>query len=197
MPVAAGIVYRIWERQRAGTVKRQWSVAGGQERQWPVASSQWPVAAVASSRRPGPGAGGQWPGAGGRQEQRGPVGGCRTRDGMATCTHGRIVHGGDGDRLESRAGWYCLPVADPKLSNSRARVLEERCQGGVAGGVPPHKGGPERPDRPRELREAYSAPLPKDGAWTGRGCVDNRGKGIYSSIGDFVDSRAAEAWHCV
>jgi len=25
----------------------------------------------------------------------------------------------------------------------------ERCQGGVAGGVPPHKGGPERPDRPK------------------------------------------------
>jgi len=33
-------------------------------------------------------------------------------------------------------------------TNRSCRLREERCQGGVTGGVPPHKGGPERPDRP-------------------------------------------------
>ncbi|MCY3899100.1 MAG: hypothetical protein OXF86_11040 [Caldilineaceae bacterium] len=46
------------------------------------------------------------------------------------------------DDLEGRAG----PLA--ALGYIRTLNWLAWCQGGVAGGLPPHKGGPERPDRP-------------------------------------------------
>ena len=52
----------------------------------------------------------------------------------------------------------------------------ERCQGGVAGGFPPHKGGPERPDRPTAVDSGQELP--------GGGCdsVAARGRGICPPI---------------
>ena len=54
-----------------------------------------------------------------------------------------------GGMLESRThvGSARLRVGD-KLELRTHGGVEMVFQGGVAGGVPPHKGGPERPDRP-------------------------------------------------
>ena len=78
-------------------------------------------------------AGGRWPVAGGRL----PVAGCQLRG-----------TGGDGWRRAgiAQARWHYFPVADALAGDAQARWHSSG--GGVAGGIPPHKGGPERPDRP-------------------------------------------------
>ena len=54
---------------------------------------------------------------------------------------------------DAHAPWYQPPVADTQAGDEHARWHSYK--GGVAGGLPPHKGGPERPDRPKGLRKVY------------------------------------------
>ena len=80
---------------------------------------------------------------------QGAVGAGRTRDRLAMRTHGGIVSAAHRRHVGSayarwRARWVAV-VLDCIRSHMRR---EARCQGGVAGGVPPHKGGPKaRPSK--------------------------------------------------
>jgi len=57
--------------------------------------------------------------------------------------------------LRQRYGILAGPNLTPNLGYIRSFTrLVEICQRGVAGGVPPHKGGPERPDRPHVIGQS-------------------------------------------
>jgi len=86
------------------------------------------------------------------QELRGEVAGGRAREGLARRPHGRIGTGRVGDMLASRThgGRSAGPPVAPGCIRTHIRRRVEGCQGGVAGGVPPHKGGPQA--RPSNCR---------------------------------------------
>ncbi len=98
------------------------AVVGGQ---WPVASGQLPVASC------------QWSGTVGTRRAE-----------PATQTLGGIESAVRWRRAGTGHTWWPSSPGRWRTSWGGAGAVAS-LQGGVAGGVPPHKGGPERPDRPK------------------------------------------------
>ncbi len=93
------------------------------------------------------------------QELRGEAPGGRAREWRGTRTHGRVGTRRVGDTMESRrhGGGGDGPLASQGYIRTHNRRVEG-CQGGVAGGVPPHKGGPSGPTVQRDAGKRI-APL--------------------------------------
>ncbi len=123
------------------------------------------------------------------QELQGAVHAGRTRERLATHTHGRLGTRRIGDTLESRT--YGGGATGRRLSRAALEPTSGGVWRGVRGalrGESPRTREGRRPDRPKGNRRAHSCTLPEHGAWTGQDMVATRGMGISTPISDCARS---------